>query len=189
MELKSKSELIKYLTSFGIRIVEGKYVSKKDIKKISGRKQKVKAKLKEIPTYIKMIDSYRGYNQMINKLELKKQLREMGIKIEGNYVRRKDIENILGNKIVSVTYKKALTYENDFYPIRQTKYKGKGTNEVWYVDLGEKNKVAEIDSHNLKFVARNEKDHGNIFESVYELSSGAKLVSTIWKEDLADGGM
>jgi len=35
---------------------------------------------------------------MINKLELKKQLKEMGIKIEGNYVRRKDLKKILSEE-------------------------------------------------------------------------------------------
>lgn len=52
----TKSELIKHLSLLGIKIVEGRYISKKEIKRISSRKKIVKAKLKEIPTYIKMIE-------------------------------------------------------------------------------------------------------------------------------------
>ena len=31
----------------------------------------------------------------LKKVELKKQLRDMGIKVEGNYVRKKDIESVV----------------------------------------------------------------------------------------------
>ena len=36
----------------------------------------------------------------LSKVELKKQLRDMGIKVEGNYVRKKDINMILASKKV-----------------------------------------------------------------------------------------
>jgi len=84
--------------------------------------------------------------------------------------------------VIGVSYPKALKYQNKIYRIQQAKYK-KG-NEVWYVDLGEQKKVAEIDSEQLQFLTRNETDHGNVFESVYTLPDNAKLVSNIWKDDL-----
>ena len=33
----------------------------------------------------------------LSKVELKKQLRDMGIKVEGNYVRKKDIESVVAS--------------------------------------------------------------------------------------------
>jgi len=38
----------------------------------------------------------------LNKVELKKQLQEMGISVEGNYVRKKDIEQIYSHKYTTV---------------------------------------------------------------------------------------
>jgi len=33
---------------------------------------------------------------MVSKTELKKQLKKLGIKVEGNYIRKSDVEKILG---------------------------------------------------------------------------------------------
>jgi len=121
---------------------------------------------------------------MLSKVELKKQLATMGIKVvEGNYVRKTDIEKILKKECVAVNYPKGLTYKNKIYPIYHSKYK-RGTNEVYYIDLGEKNKVREVDLEHLKLVSREEKDFGNKFESIYEIIDSGAFRSSISKNDL-----
>ena len=43
----------------------------------------------------------------LSKVELKKQLTDMGIKVEGNYVRSKDIKEVLADKQEAITTKMA----------------------------------------------------------------------------------
>jgi len=44
-------------------------------------------------------------SSFLSKVELKKQLQEMGIKVEGNYVNKKDIEKIIASDEKQITYK------------------------------------------------------------------------------------
>ena len=117
----------------------------------------------------------------LNKAELKKQLRDLGIKVQGNYVRKRDIEKL----VFAVHYTMLLKYKGKLYTIHQTNYK-KG-QEIFYVDLGDKHNVFDVDyPDNLKIVNRVEKDFGNEFESTYELKKD--VLRPIPKSDLVDGG-
>ena len=44
----------------------------------------------------------------LSKVELKKQLRDMGIKVEGNYVRKGDIEKIIAGPVIDLKTKNKL---------------------------------------------------------------------------------
>jgi hypothetical protein len=51
----------------------------------------------------------------ISKIELKKQLKEMGIKVEGNYVRKKGIKKVLGGSADDIAIlKKAMLIKNRY---------------------------------------------------------------------------
>jgi len=109
-ENKKSVNRINFIRTYGVPYSSLIFEETEDLLKLLTKMQNDSKNLKEIKDItdliIKEIKEVKGdtkvESNLSNKVELKKQLKEMGIKVvAGNYVRKKDIKKVIANKTAS----------------------------------------------------------------------------------------
>jgi hypothetical protein len=110
----------------------------------------------------------------LTKVELK-QLQQLGIKVEGNYVRKKDI--------VAIYRSNSLRYDGKIFEIHTTKYKG--GNKVNYIIID--GRPFEVDfPYSLVSIDRDVRDFSST--TIFELKNPNEKLRVLQKNELEDGG-